>query len=117
MRAAGDSERFRIDASRQGQAHVLRLIGELDLGGVELFERTLEAELGAEGGVVALDLRDLTFMDSSGLRALVMADGRVKNAGGNLVVVRPSGSVERVMRLTDVAERLELVDEVPTSSR
>jgi anti-anti-sigma factor len=116
MRPAGDSYRFRIEPSRQGDARVLRLIGELDLSGVNLFEQTLEAELGADGGVVALDLRELTFMDSSGLRALVMADRRVKKAGSTLVVVRPSGSVERVMALTDVSERLEVVDDVPTSS-
>ena len=66
MRPAGDSDGFRIEASRQGAARVLRLIGELDLSGVELFEQTLEAEWDAEGGIVALDLRDLTFMDSSG---------------------------------------------------
>jgi anti-sigma B factor antagonist len=118
MTRAGDSGRFRIEASRQGEARVLRLIGELDLSGVDLFEKTLEAELDAERGLglVALDLRDLSFMDSSGLRALVMADRRVRDAGRSLVVVRPSGSVERVMTLTDVSERLELVDDVPTSS-
>jgi anti-anti-sigma factor len=116
MRRGGDSDRFRIEASQEGEARVLRLVGELDLSGVDLFERTLEAELDAEAGLVALDLSALGFMDSSGLRALVMADVRVKDAGGNLVVARPSGPVERVMRLTDVAERLELVDEIPTSS-
>jgi anti-anti-sigma factor len=116
MRRGSDSDRFRIEASRQGEARVLRLVGELDLSGVDLFERTLEGELDGEDGIVALDLRDLTFMDSSGLRALVMADRRVKNVGRSLVVVRPSGSVERVMALTDVSARLELVDEVPTGS-
>ena len=95
---------------------MLRLIGELDLSGVDLFQRKLEDELDAEGSTVALDLTALTFMDSSGLRALVIADDRVKEAGKKLVVVRPSGPVERVMRLTDVAERLELVDEVPAGS-
>ena len=116
MRPAGDSDRFRVEASRQGEARVLRLIGELDLSGVDLLERAMEAELDAEDGIVALDLRDVSFMDSSGLRALVMADRRVKDAGRNLVLVRPSRSVERVMTLTDVSERLELVDDVPTGS-
>jgi anti-anti-sigma factor len=116
MRQGRDSDPFRIEASRQDDARVLRLIGELDLSGVDLFDRALDAELDAEGGIVALDLSDVTFMDSSGLRALVMADGRVRDAGGKLVVVRPSKPVERVMGLTDVSERLELVDEIPTGS-
>lgn len=116
MRRAVDPDRFRIETFLRGEAHVLRLIGELDLSGADLFAQTLEAQLDGEGGIIALDLRDLTFMDSSGLRALVMADSRVKKEGRRLVAVRPSGSVERVMALTDVSERLELVDEVPASS-
>ena len=95
---------------------MLRLVGELDLSGVDQFEQTLESQLDDDGGVVALDLSGLSFMDSSGLRALVMADLRVKETGRNLVVVRPSRPVARVMTLTDVSERLELVDEVPTGS-
>lgn len=109
-------DRFRIEASAQGEARVLRLIGELDLSGIGEFERALEAELEAAGGIVALDLRELDFMDSSGLRALLMADRRVKDADRNLVLVRPSSSVERVLIITDVSERLTLVDELPTAS-
>jgi anti-anti-sigma factor len=116
MSPGADSDRFRIEQSRQGEARVLRLIGELDLSGVDSFEEALGAELNADGSVIALDLHELRFMDSSGLRALVMADRRCKDADRSLVLVRPSGAVERVLRLTDVSERLELVEEVPTGS-
>ena len=77
---------------------MLRLAGELDLAGVDLFERMLETELDAGPATVALDLIDLTFMDPSGLRALVMADRRVTRAGGHLVVIRRARNDRRGRR-------------------
>jgi anti-sigma B factor antagonist len=59
-----------------------------------------------------LDLRPLTFMDSSGLRALLAADTRAREAGGRLVLIRGDERVQRVLRITRLDERLEIVDDV-----
>jgi anti-anti-sigma factor len=58
-------------------------------------------------------MRDLTFIDSSGLRAVVMADQRVRADGGRLIVVRGPARVNEVLEVTGVARRIELVDEPP----
>ena len=92
---------------------ILRLAGELDLGGIDEFERLLAAGEGPEGGTVVLDLRELTFIDSSGLRALIMADQRVRADGGRFIVVRGQQRVNEVLEMTGVAQRMELVDEPP----
>jgi anti-sigma B factor antagonist len=89
----------------------LRLTGELDMAGVERFERLLAADGSPEGGTFVVDLRGLTFMDSSGLRALIMADQRVRDKGGRFVVVRGPDRVNEVMEMTGVAQQIELVDE------
>jgi anti-sigma B factor antagonist len=91
----------------------VRLTGELDMAGVDRFERSLTSEQSPEAGTFVLDLRGLTFIDSSGLRAVIMADQRVRSDGGRFVVVRGSDRVNQVMEMTGVAQRIELVDEPP----
>jgi anti-sigma B factor antagonist len=92
---------------------LLRLTGELDLAGVDQFERLLTADQTTEAATIVLDMRKLTFIDSSGLRALIMADQRVRAEGGRFIVVRGPDRVNEVLEITGVAQRIELVDEPP----
>ena len=91
----------------------LRLSGELDLAGVEEFERLLTADRVPETTTFVVDMRGLTFLDSSGLRALIMADRRVRSEGGRFLVVKGPERVNRVLELAGVARRIDLVDEPP----
>jgi anti-anti-sigma factor len=58
-------------------------------------------------------MRGLTFIDSSGLRGLIIADKRVRAEGGRFVVVRGSEQVNEVLEMTGVAKQIELLDEPP----
>ena len=91
----------------------LRLTGELDLAGVGRFERLLVADGSSETGTFVVDMRGLTFIDSSGLRALIMADQRVRAEGGRFVVVKGSKQVNEVLEMTGVSKQIELLDEPP----
>jgi anti-sigma B factor antagonist len=93
---------------------LLHLTGELDMAGVDEFERLLAADQPPETGTFVADLRDLSFIDSSGLRALVMADQSVRDGGGRLIVVRGPDRVNQVLEMTGVAQRIELVDRPPS---
>jgi anti-anti-sigma factor len=90
---------------------VVSLRGELDLLSTAELEPELE-RLADEPGidVVALDLRELEFLDSSGLRLIVLAQRRLHEAGSRLVLVRGPQPVQRVFELTRMTERLEFVD-------
>jgi len=102
-----------IVVSERGGVRLLRLMGELDLAGVDQFERLLTADQTTEAATFVIDMRLLTFIDSSGLRALIMADQRVRAEGGRFIVVRGADRVNEVLEKTGVAQRLELVDEPP----
>jgi anti-sigma B factor antagonist len=93
---------------------LLRLTGELDLARVARFEQLLADGPSSEAETLVLDLRGVTFIDSSGLRALIMADQRVRAEGRHFVVVRGPDRVNQVLEMTGVAERIELVDEPPS---
>jgi anti-sigma B factor antagonist len=83
------------------------------MAGVDRFERLVTTEQPSEAAATVIDLRGLTFIDSSGLRALIMADQQVRAEGGRFVVVRGPQRVNEVLEMTGVARQIELVDEPP----
>jgi anti-anti-sigma factor len=85
------------------------LTGEIDLSTVEEVQSRLEGSLGGDTTLLVLDLRKVTFLDSSGLRLVLRLDERQKDIGGRLVIVQGGRRVERVFELTGAGERLEIV--------
>jgi anti-anti-sigma factor len=73
--------------------------GELD----EATGAELERLLSERPDVASVDLGEVSFVDSAGLRALLVARQRLQAAGRDLVVRRSSGAVRRVMRLAGVS--------------
>jgi anti-sigma B factor antagonist len=90
-----------LDAAR------LRIAGELDLATVPQLERSLgESQLQAR--LVVLDLRELAFVDSAGVHAIVNASIRARHVGGRLVLLRGPANVDRVFRLAGSSHDLEI---------
>ncbi|HEX6712642.1 MAG TPA: STAS domain-containing protein [Thermoleophilaceae bacterium] len=99
-----------IETRDEGSAKVVALSGEFDLAGVQQFEREL-SRLESEGtDVLLVDLTGLAFMDSSGLRALVMADQRAKRGERRFAIVPGPPAVRRVFEITQLDDRLDLVE-------
>jgi anti-sigma B factor antagonist len=97
-----------VRSSEDGGSRVVAFAGELDLANASTAESALEASL-ADGNVqVIVDMRELEFIDSTGIALLVSALNR--NEGGTRVSFIPSDSpaVTRVLELTGLAERLPL---------
>jgi len=87
--------------------------GELDLATApELEDKVLTAVRDASQPVI-LDLRELTFMDSTGVRTIVAAHQTAESSGCELRVVRPAreSPVSRVIEISGIDEALGLVDE------
>ena len=87
--------------------------GELDLASAEQLDSQLKRIESSEPAMIVLDLRELEFMDSTGLRTVLAADARARERGGRLVVVRAPDEVNRVFQLTRMDQHLELVDQPP----
>ena len=101
---------FTIETRADGDVALIELAGEFDLAGVEKFETELTKVEADAPPVVVVDLDGLRFMDSSGLRALVMADHRARKAGRRLAIVPGPPGVKRVFEITQLDERLDLVE-------
>jgi anti-anti-sigma factor len=100
---------FNVEISGDESATLLTVSGELDLATSPALEAELErASAGPE--LVILDLRGVTFMDSTGLSLLVKAQRRAQDSRRRLAVVKGGPQVERLLTLTGVADRLTLID-------
>lgn len=83
--------------------------GELDIASAPRLERVLrQAELQAR--LVVLDLRDLTFMDSFGLRLIAGGNHRTQPMGRRSVLLRGPSQVERLLTVTGAGEGLAVAE-------
>jgi anti-sigma B factor antagonist len=99
-----------FETTRNAAVAVIAATGELDLSGAAVLETELERlEAEPEVGTVVLDMRGLEFMDSSGLRLVVLADMRAREAGRRFALVRGAETVHRVFEITRMSERLDFV--------
>ena len=83
--------------------------GELDLAASARLARTLEEALH-HARLVVLDLRELTFMDSAGLHAIIDAGVRARHERHRLMLVRGPAQVLRLFALTGTGQDVEILD-------
>ena len=94
---------------RYGPWEVLRLEGELDLGvGAELQRDVIQLLPAEETRALAIDLSEVTFIDSTVIGILAMAHKRAGRSGGRMAVVGVTGRVERVLQLTGMMTVLDI---------
>jgi anti-sigma B factor antagonist len=99
-----------VDRVQEDEALVLSLQGELDLTSAPMFERELESAEAANPGHLIIDLSQLEFMDSTGLRALLVARERAVADGHQLTLRRGPRQVQRVLELTRTVDAFVFED-------
>lgn len=101
-----------LSTERAGGTVRVKLAGELDIAGAPRVEQELERIERDRPSTLVLDLRELAFLDSTGLRVIVAADERAREQDRRLVIVRGSEPVQRIIAMTRLDERLEIVDDL-----
>ncbi|WP_326943806.1 STAS domain-containing protein [Amycolatopsis sp. NBC_00348] len=102
---------LQCSVSRRGSAVVVAVADELDLLTVPEFSRTLTAIQAAAAGPVVLDLTAVTFLDSSGINAIVRAS---RDADDNPTRLRVVADGPTVLKTIQLAGAHELITLVPT---
>ena len=101
-----DLEPFRCEVEPDREAVLVRPVGPLDLVTAPVVDAQL-AELWPVGYArLVLELREVTFLDSSGLRLLVAWDVQGAADGVAFIIVPGSAFVRRVLQVAGVADRL-----------
>jgi anti-sigma B factor antagonist len=111
VRNGAKSEMLVVDVEWRDGASVVQLRRELDLATVDVLRATLDG-LGACRSLV-IDMRGLSFIDSSGLHLLVELQQRAERDGLELRLVAPPAPVDTPIRLCGLDERLPFVAELP----
>jgi anti-anti-sigma factor len=90
-----------VRSHSEGDAFVVAVYGELDLGSASILERTLRMVEAVNAQHVVIDLSGLEFIDSIGLHLLVRAHERWFRSGRRLSLLRGPRAVHRVFELTN----------------
>jgi anti-sigma B factor antagonist len=107
---------FSVSRHTDRDAVVVTPVGDVDLATADAVRAELRAAMG-EARTVVLDLRGVTFMDSSGLRLLVEMQRATDADGIRMVVVRGPASLQRLLDLTGVEGRVPMADDVEQAVR
>jgi anti-sigma B factor antagonist len=99
-----------VEVRSNGRARVISVAGELDLASSPAFEEELARITASDAKQIVLDLRELEFMDSTGLSMLVKAQQLAEEAGQRFGLVKGSPQVQRLLALTGIEDLLVLAD-------
>jgi anti-sigma B factor antagonist len=100
-----------IEHSKRGDWHVVSVDGEVDIATASDLDAAIEHGFAHSSGKLAIDLSQVSFMDSTGLRSMIAA----LHAAGEetrLVVVFDGGPVQRLFEIAGVADSFEIVDQL-----
>jgi anti-sigma B factor antagonist len=105
----GAQEHLQVEARRGQDRVVLQLTGELDLASSPILEHSLEEADVAAAPLLVLDLDQLQFVDSTGLRVILMAHESARGRGQDFAITPGSPQVQRLLSITSVAEHMNVL--------
>ena len=100
---------FDLQTSEEAYGSRTALSGDIDLSTVEDVESGLRSAIDGGSGAIVLDLRQVSFLDSSGLRLILRLHKDLGEAGRRLVLVQGPRRVARVFELTGAEDQFEIV--------
>lgn len=103
---------FAATLRRTGRTSVITLSGELDAQTAPSFREQVVSATAGELDQLVLDLTDLAYLSSAGLRSLVFCRQKLAD-DVRLVVVRPQDSVEQTIRMVGFHHSVVFSDQVP----
>lgn len=110
MEVTSEHPYLTIEVTSTPDAHTIVLTGEVDLLGTPQIEAALKNAYAANAELIVIDLRNLTFIDSSGLHALATAHELSRARGQELRILPGPANVQRLFELTGMSEVLPFCD-------
>jgi anti-anti-sigma factor len=103
-------EHLQIDVRQERDRVVVGLHGELDLLSAPLLQSEIDNPTIEGAETVVLDLQDLRFIDSAGLRSMLAAYERSQERGQAFALSRGSSQVQRLLNIAGLDEHLRIIE-------
>ena len=94
---------------------LIRLSGRLDILGVSEIEDQFTAHCSGENPRVIVDLTDVEFVASIGIRLLTLNAKSVMSRAGRMVLLNPTSDVRDVLELTGIPAIIPVYDEIESA--
>ena len=96
-----------IAPSDPAESHVFHVVarGEIDLASAHVLTARLDQLIDDGATVIVLNASGVSFLDSTGLRAIIGASNRLADIGGQLLIEGMSGAVRAVLEISGLLER------------
>ena len=104
-------EYFPVDFIDDDRGATIRAVGELDMATAGLLSAELDRAIERVAGDVTVNLAAVTFVDSTGLSALLRAHAALAALGRCLVVDSPAPAATRIVELTGLQDTFQLATE------
>ncbi|MGZ4170252.1 MAG: STAS domain-containing protein [Solirubrobacteraceae bacterium] len=114
--AAPDPPKFRTEVRMVGPAAMVSFHGELDIQQASRVAGAFARALNRNPAVLAADLRGLTFMDSTGVHAMLNVEARCRRQGARFLVIRGIAAVDRVLSVLGLDRYFDMIsspDQLP----
>lgn len=100
---------FELEDQARDAQHTLLLKGELDMACSPVLDATLRELCADQTNEVVLDMSQLTFLDSTGLRSILLAAELCESHGCGLALISGPPQVQRLFEVTGLIDRLPFV--------
>ena len=101
-----------VSVEERGGTPVVHVRGEVDLSTCEELEAAIERAEESAPTTLVVDLSQVSFLDSTGVRTLLKADSRARDDGRKLLLVGPPEPAARVFRVTLLDKRFEFIGDL-----
>jgi anti-sigma B factor antagonist len=105
----GGKDQLRVEVRHEQDRVVLRLQGELDLVSAPVLQRAIADARTDSAEMIVLDLQDLQFIDSAGLRTILSGHEDSREHGREFAVTPGSQQVQRLLAVAGVSEHLRII--------
>lgn len=111
------NDRLQIEVERDRDTMVIKLHGELDLASAPAFAAELEETRTQDQSVIVIDLTQLEFMDSTGLRSILVAHDHCGEHGQRFAIIPGGRQVARLLEIARVEDHLDLISSLAEIER
>ena len=99
----------------ENNIRLIKLIGKLDIIGVGLIETKFSAYCAGERPRVVVDLSEVEFLASIGIRLLTLNAKSISSRGGQMILLNPKPDVRNVLEITGIPAIIPVYDGLESS--